>query len=396
VSVARLRPSRSFTIVAVGILAASAGWVLGHRTDARSIVADSPRRSFLTVANPACLPGRSSQALIHGVGPYCLPRDAIPSIDDPVFAAADSVTSLSPSEPVLALSLAGEQRAYPLRALVGHEIVNDSVAGIPVVVTFCPVCNSGVAFQREAQGRTLTFGVSGQLYGGNLVLYDHQTGSLWQQLTGRAVGGPLEGTSLTWIPIQVLSFQRFRESAPHARVLLQPSDDGFAGEDPYRNLARHVGRPSPFQFGSDADPRLPPRLRVLGVESRGRSIAFVFPSRPGTTAIARVQVGGERLVALFSYGTGRPSTRASYAHEKKGWAGAVFAGRLDGRPLRLLPDAGGFVDRHTGSRFTVTGLAISGPLAGTQLELRSSVDAFWWAWSGFHPHTRVIGRPRER
>ncbi len=119
------------------------------------------------------------------------PPDGIPPIDHPKFQRADTVDWLEAAEPVLALTVAGETRAYPLQIMTWHEIVNDTVGGEPVAVTYCPLCNSGVAFHRRVNGEVLDFGTSGMLYADNLVMYDRQTQSLWPQLTGQASVGAL-------------------------------------------------------------------------------------------------------------------------------------------------------------------------------------------------------------
>jgi hypothetical protein len=275
--------------------------------------------------------------------------------------------------------------------LVWHEIVNDVVGGVPVAVTFCPLCNSGVAFQRSVQGRTLTFAVSGRLRNGNLVMFDRETESLWEQLSGRAIQGSYEGTTLRMIPVQVLSFRNFRRAAPRGLVMTQRTGLGADyGRDPYAGYGVDRNQPSVFLFGAPTDPRLPPKARVLGLLNGTKTAAVAYPAGPGRARVIEIRLGGRRVVVLLSYGIGQPSTARSFAQSTRGWAGAAFLPRVRGRTVELNRSPGGFVDGRTGSVFDLTGRAVSGPLAGAILPRVPSVDAFWFAWSRFYPRSRVI------
>ena len=199
----------------------------GAREDTASALEDPRHPSF---AEPLLDPD-----LVVSGGP---PPDGIPAIDEPTFQRADQVGWLEDEEPVLSLTVGEETRAYPLQVMTWHEIVNDTVDDVPVAVTYCPLCNSGVAFEREVDGRVLSFGTSGMLYADNLVMYDRQTESLWPQLTGQAAIGALTGQQLVAIPMGVVAWTDFRDANPTALVLTR--DTGFDrpyGSNPY------VGRP---------------------------------------------------------------------------------------------------------------------------------------------------------
>lgn len=163
------------------------------------------------------------------------PRDGIPSIDAPRFAPAPEAGGLAATEPVISLRIGGDARAYPLRILIWHEIVNDTVGGVPVAVTYCPLCNSAVVFDRRLDGRTLDFGTTGKLRNSDLVMYDRQTGSWWQQFTGAGIVGAMTGKALKALPARVESFARFKERFAAGRVLV-PGDPGLRpyGVNPYR------------------------------------------------------------------------------------------------------------------------------------------------------------------
>lgn len=380
----------SIAVLAVGGLGASLARTSG--SPHREPEAQQPgERSFATTANPACTGGRRFQALVRDVGPFCAQPDSIPAIDDPAFVRAAEAVFLAPDEPVLALRLGEDARAYPLRLLVWHEIVNDTVAGRPVAVTFCPICNTGIAFDRRHAGRTLTFGVSGQLFGGNLVMFDRETETLWQQVTGEAVSGPLSPGRLRLLGVQMLPFATFAASAPGGLVMTEESG-GFDdyGEDPYAGYGLRTDQPSEYQFGFEPDDRLPPRQRVVGVAGGRRAIALVPPRRSGGLAVATLRLDGERLVALFAFGLGQPSTGERYDAETPGWSGGVFRRTLGGGAVDLRPSSDGFVDRRTGSRFDPAGRAVEGPLVGLALERVAATDAYWFAWDHFHPGSRVI------
>src|SRR5215207_7829480 len=151
-----------------------------------------------------------------GGGP---PKDGIPSIDEPKFVSvADADQFLASREPVAVIELGGEVRAYPLQILTWHEIVNDEIAGEPVAVTYCPLCNSTVAFRREVEGRPVEFGTTGMLRNSDLVMYDRATESWWQQITAEAVVGERTGKMLDVLPSQILSWVELRRLHPNAEV----------------------------------------------------------------------------------------------------------------------------------------------------------------------------------
>jgi hypothetical protein len=162
------------------------------------------------------------------------PKDGIPSIDRPQFESAAQDTSLSANEPVIGLVINGDARAYPLRILIWHEIVNDEVGGIPVVVTYCPLCNSAIVFDRRLSSQLLDFGTTGKLRNSDLVMYDRQTETWWQQFTGEALVGALVGSTLRMMPSRLESFAQFKQRSPDGKVLI-PNDPKLRdyGRNPY-------------------------------------------------------------------------------------------------------------------------------------------------------------------
>ncbi len=195
------------------------------------------------------------------------PKDGIPAVDTPTFVAAASESRIKGMEPVVTLELAGQApRAYPIRYLTWHEIVNDTVGGLPVTVTFCPLCNSAMAFDgRTAQG-TLTFGVSGKLRNSDMVMYDRQTESWWQQATATGIVGQLTGTKLKQLPTVMESWDQYRARHPDGLVMQQPGASRPYGQNPYRG---YDSSSKPFLYSGENPPHdIPPLVRVVRVGDR--------------------------------------------------------------------------------------------------------------------------------
>lgn len=191
------------------------------------------------------------------------PRDGIPPIDAPRFVPVGTETELAEDEPVIGLTLGGESRAYPLRVLIWHEIVNDTVGGVPVAVTYCPLCNAAIVFDRRLGERVLDFGTTGKLRRSDLVMYDRQTESWWQQFSGEAIVGTLAGRRLTMLPARLESWRAFAARAP-AGLVLRPSDPAARpyGTNPY------VGYDTsgfPFLYDGEVPPGIEPLARVVVV-----------------------------------------------------------------------------------------------------------------------------------
>lgn len=199
------------------------------------------------------------------------PKDGIPALSDVQFIEAGKERRIDGSEPVITLELDGARpRAYPIRYLIWHEIVNDTVAGIPVAVTFCPLCNSALSFDRRIGGRdggrVLEFGVSGKLRNSDMVMYDRQTQSWWQQAIGEAIVGELTGQTLTLLPSWMESWDQFRARNPDGIVMAEPAWNRSYGQNPYRGYDRSK---RPFLYSGDPPPHgIPALMRVVRVGDR--------------------------------------------------------------------------------------------------------------------------------
>ncbi len=201
------------------------------------------------------------------------PRDGIPSIDHPKFTPVGKLSGLAPEEPVLSLIIGEDARAYPLRVMIWHEIVNDVVEGIPVAVTYCPLCNTGIVFDRRLGSRTLDFGTTGKLRHSDLVMYDRQTESWWQQFGGDAIVGELAGRSLGILPARLESLAGFRERAPEGLVLV-PNNPRFRayGSTPYVGYDK---APRPFLFSGTLPDKVPAMMRVVAVGKEAWTLPLV-------------------------------------------------------------------------------------------------------------------------
>lgn len=211
------------------------------------------------------------------------PKDGIPSIDRPRFETnAAAGQWLADRSPVISITIDDDARAYPLAILIQHEIVNDRLGRTPVAVTYCPLCNAAVVFVREAAGRELDFGTTGKLRFSDLVMYDRQTESWWQQYTGAAIVGALTGTELERLPARLESFGKFKQRFPNGRVLQRPADGtGLYGFNPYRN---YDSSRRPLLYDGALPDTVPPLSRVVSVGGRAWSLALLRGQRRIETA----------------------------------------------------------------------------------------------------------------
>ncbi len=320
------------------------------------------------------------------------PPDGIPPIDDPVFLSViDHLDLLPADEPVVAVEIDGDARAYPVRIMIWHEIVNDTVGGVPVSVTYCPLCNSAVSYVRTIDGVETTFGTSGRLFASALVMYDRATESLWTHFDGTAVVGLLAGTELDVVASPLMSWDAFRSAYPDGRVL-DETETGFSrryGVNPY--VGYDDPDRSPFLFRGDVDSRQRAMQRVIGIErnkaTTAVSLDVVAGTGPTTTA---VEVEGDELVILWEPG----QSTALEAREVDGGRDVgttgVFVPVVDGRRLTFGVSGDSFVDDETGSIWNVAGVATGGSLAGSALQRVPHLDTFWFAWSTYQPETTLI------
>lgn len=316
-------------------------------------------------------------------------KDGIPAIDAPRFESAASVGWLVDREPVIVFGIGDDWRAYPIQVLVWHEIVNDEVAGIPVAVTFCPLCHTAIVIDRRLGDRVLDFGTTGNLRHSDLVMYDRQTETWWQQATGRGVVGELAGAQLELLPSRILSWEQFRADHPDGQVLSR--DTGHVrdyGRNPYPGYDRADA--SPFLLDATlVDGRLSPKVRVLGLQLGSEAVAYPFPllrEHP----VVNDEVGGTPVLVVWTDGAASGLGGSTVAGGDIVGSATAFERELDGRALTFGADGGGgLVDDATGSHWSRDGVALSGPLAGQRLLPIVADTPFWFAWAVFLPDTRI-------
>jgi hypothetical protein len=267
------------------------------------------------------------------------PRDGIPAIDRPRFVSAPAAR-LRPEERVLGVALDGLAKAYPIRILNWHEIVNDRFGTEPVVVSYCPLCGSGIAFRATVRGGPASFGVSGLLYNSDVLLYDRETNSLWSQIAAEAISGPRKGERLAALPTANTTWAEWRARHPHSQVLSE--DTGHARDyrrDPYAGYERSAALY--FQVAA-TDGRYHPKEMVLGVESGGRYKAYAFCELEKAPVPLRDTLGGDALEIRFDR-----AHRTAVVRDAKG-----------------------------AERFGLL--------------------TYWFAWYAFHPDTEVFRAPSPR
>ena len=225
------------------------------------------------------------------------PRDGIPAVDDPSFVRVSAETRLEPREPVITVEIDGaEPRAYPIRYLMWHEIVNDTIAGMPVAVTFCPLCNSGMVFDRRVAGQTLTFGVSGKLRNSDMVMFDRETESWWQQAVGEGIVGAMMGQELRQLPTWMESWDEYRARNPEGLVMDQPPVRRDYGRNPYANYDTSS---RPFLYSGELPPHgIHPLARVVRVGARAWPVERLAAGGDVREAGLRLSWSGGQASAL--------------------------------------------------------------------------------------------------
>jgi hypothetical protein len=316
------------------------------------------------------------------------PPDGIPPIDEPRFLPTGAVDFLTDAEPVLAFEIDGDARAYPIQVMIWHEIVNDTVGGVPVSVTYCPLCNTAVAVDRRVGERVLSFGTSGKLYQSALVMYDRQTQSLWSHFTGQAIAGVLTGTDLERLPVATVAWDTWRNAHPDGLVLSRETGHNRDyGRNPYPGYD-NVDNP-PFLFDGEVDGRLAAKTRVVGVGLDSTPTAIQLEPLLDV-GVVMFDLGVMSAVAWALPGTTSALDDRSITQGRDVGATGVFHAARGGEMLSFTRSDDGFVDAETGSSWDVLGRAIAGPLAGTRLEPIEHVDTFWFAWAAFAPDTVVL------
>ena len=314
------------------------------------------------------------------------PKDGIPAIDNPrLVTIADANRWMEPNEPVIVVLVGNVARVYPLQILMWHEIVNDQIGDTPLSITYCPLCNTGIVFDRRFDNQILDFGVSGRLVYSNMIMYDRQSETWWIQATGRGIAGRYAGQQLRLYPSMMLSWHEAVEAYPDARVLSR--DTGFRrdyGRNPY---VGYDGAAVPFLYdGPDVidSGSEQAMTRVLSVYHGDGVVAIDFPALQ-TERVVTLTIEGTEVVVFWAPGTSSALDAPYVSTGRDVGSANAFYPVVDGRTLRFTVRDDRIVDGATGSVWTESGRAISGPLAGRTLEPALSVHHFLFSWRAFHP-----------
>ena len=318
------------------------------------------------------------------------PKEGIPAVDEPRFIEIEEADEwIEGNEPVILVRHGGEARAYPLQIITWHEIVNDEIGGEPITVTFCPLCNTAIAFEGELDGRELDFGTTGRLRFSNLIMYDRQTESWWQQATGEAIAGELTGEKLETIPAPIVPWDDFREAHPDGEVLSRETGNSRDyGRNPY--VGYDDADSSPFLYdGPETPGELPAMARVITVDDEREPVAFPYETLMETPAV-NDEIGGEPVAVFWQEGTASALDEDSIGAGRDVGSAGVYSRELDGDTLTFRSDGEGkILDEETGSEWNVLGEAVAGEMEGSDLEPVVSIDHFWFSWAAFRPETRV-------
>ena len=317
------------------------------------------------------------------------PKDGIPAIDEPAFVSIASAAEwLKDDEPVISFTVNNTARAYPLQILMWHEIVNDVIDGQPVAVTFCPLCNASIVFDRRVDDQVLDFGTTGKLRRSDMVMYDRQTESWWQQFTGTGIIGDMNGVVLKQLPSHIVSFADFRKHHKNGEVLSR--ETGLRrnyGENPYVGYDNINSRP--FLFRGEISDRLPAMERVLALRNDKSTLLFALSTLTEQPLINTSF--GEQPVAVFAFSTVASALdKQSIATSRKIPAAAVYQAEVDGRALTFEIKNGTAVDRETNSSWNIFGVAESGELVGKKLQQLDGGVHFAFAWLAFDPDADIF------
>ena len=316
------------------------------------------------------------------------PRDGIPPIDSPKFVSFDSADEwLDDQEPVILFEHNGLAKIYPLQILMYHEIVNDTLAELPIAVTFCPLCNASIVYERTVAGDVLDFGTTGRLRNSDLVMYDRQSESWWQQFNGFGIIGEYTDIQLTELPSQIVAYEVAKDAYKDAMVLSK--DTGFNrpyGRNPYRGYDNINS--SPFLFRDATDPRLPPMERVLGIPLDAGNIVVplsILQERP----IHYLENAKTPIVIIANSQAKSALDGEQIAQSRNVLVAAAFVAMVDGRPLELHIEEGVIRDKATGSTWNSVGHAVAGKMQGKRLKQVDKGVHFAFAWLAFDPDAVV-------
>ena len=329
-----------------------------------------------------------------------LPKGSFPTLDFPKFVGKEAGLSMFfAKEPVIAIEIDGKAKAYSLNILTMHEISNDILSGVPILVTYCPLCNSGIVYHRKLkyQGKEniMEFEPSGMLRNSDMVMLDRNTETLWQQLMGVAIVGELDKMELDILPSLIISVEEFFNRYPQGEILSKQT--GFAenekhyGTNPYKNYDNENAKP--YQRFFDANKinnRLPPMERIVDIENNGKHKVYTF-SDIAKFGVINDTFKKKKVVLFYQSGTVSVLDQANISESKNIGTITVYNRVLDGEKLAFKRIKGVFKDKKTNSSWDITGHCYEGKLKGKQLKIEPHSNHFAFAWLAFYPETEIYG-----
>lgn len=317
------------------------------------------------------------------------PKDGIPAIDNPSFVDNTAASDwLGDKEPVITMEIDGIARAYPLQILMWHEIVNDEIGDKAISVTFCPLCNASIVFDRDLNGVRYDFGTTGRLRRSDMVMYDRQTETWWQQFTGEGIIGELNGVKLKQIPSKIVAFESYKKQFPDGEVLSR--DTGFPrryGSNPYAGYDDINS--SPFLFRGKVDDRLKPMERVLSLRSNDKTMLFDLTSLTDNPVV-NSEFEDTAFVIFAFEDMNSALDKEDISSSRLIPSAAVYDATVDGQKLNFEYEGGVVTDSETGSVWNIFGIAEKGKLAGRQLQQLDHGVHFAFAWLAFDPEAEIF------
>ena len=328
-----------------------------------------------------------------------LPKGSFPTLDFPKFIGKEEgLKTFFSKEPVIVIEINGVAKAYSLNILTMHEISNDVLGGVPILVTYCPLCNSGIVYNRNLKFKDkdylLEFEASGMLRMSDMVMLDRNTETLWQQLLGEAIVGELNTATLDILPSLIISVEEFFMRYPYGEILSKKtafSGSQSYGKNPYVNYDAKDGKPIDHFFdNSKIDNRLPPMERIVDIENDGKYKVYTFTDIAAAGVINDTFRTSE-VVLFHQSGTVSILDKADISSSKDVGTVVVYNRVLDGITLSFKKESGKFRDDQTNSSWDITGYCYEGELKGKQLKIQPHSNHFAFAWLAFYPESEIFG-----
>ncbi len=324
-----------------------------------------------------------------------MPRDGFEVFNNPGFILKEEAYNYYfRFEPVIAIEIEGEARAYPLNILTFHEIANDEIQGIPISVTYCPLCNAGIVYDRRYnygdKDFVFDFAVSGMLRKSDMVMWDKQTETWWQQLTGEGLVGELSGEQLDFFPSVIVSVEEFFDSYPDGKIMLSHLKDNYGtkyGHNPYSKYDSLGNNGSRF-FDEEIDSRLPAMERVVDIENGGKYKIYPF-KKIRKKKVINDDFEGKSIVIFYSGETVSILDERDIRESNHIGTATVFSSIVEGKKLMFKRKNGRIIDDITESTWDITGKCTDGELVGKQLVTEVHSNHFAFAWLAFHPDSEI-------